>query len=165
MRVLVQRVSRADVAVEGHVAGSIGPGMLLLVGVSADDTNQDVAQLADKVANLRIFEDDDGKMNRSALQRLELGHEAGVLVVSQFTLYGDVRKGRRPSFVNAAAQDIAEPLVDQFCSELRNMGLTVAEGVFGAHMMVSLTNDGPVTIWIDSDELRRPRRGETEGAG
>jgi|SRR5690606_39066717 len=149
MRVLIQRVSEAAVRVDGQVIGEIGPGLLLLVGVRVGDEPAAVTALANKVANLRIFEDDAGKMNRSAL---ELGLSA--LVVSQFTLYGDTRKGRRPSFIQAAPPDVAKPLVDQFAEELRGLGLTVATGEFGADMKISLINDGPVTIWLDSDEPR-----------
>lgn len=149
MRVLVQRVSRAAVEVNGRVVGEIGPGLLLLVGVREDDGPEEARFMAGKVANLRIFEDEAGKMNLSAL---DLGLSA--LVVSQFTLYGDARKGRRPSFVHAAPPDIAQPLVDEVAAELSRLGLNVATGEFGAHMQVCLVNDGPVTIWLDSDVLR-----------
>jgi D-tyrosyl-tRNA(Tyr) deacylase len=157
--VLLQRVSEARVEVDGAVTGEIGPGLLLLAGISAHDTERELELLAGKIANLRVFEDEGGKMNVSALDRLAAGEEIGMLVVSQFTLYGDVRKGRRPGFTDAAHPDVAQPLIGQFCEMFRNLGLPVGEGVFGAHMKVSLTNDGPVTIWIDSDDLQRPRRG------
>ena len=149
MRVLIQRGSEAAVRVDDRVVGEIGPGLLLLVGVTDGDTEAEATFLANKVANLRIFEDEEGKMNRSAL---ELGLSA--LVVSQFTLYADTRKGRRPSFIRAAAPEVASPLVDRLAQQLRELGLTVATGEFGAHMHVSLVNDGPVTIWLDTDELR-----------
>ncbi|ACZ38146.1 D-aminoacyl-tRNA deacylase [Sphaerobacter thermophilus] len=149
MRVLIQRVSEAAVRVDDRVVGEIGPGLLLLVGVTDGDTEEEATFLANKVANLRIFEDEEGKMNRSAL---ELGLSA--LVVSQFTLYADTRKGRRPSFIRAAAPEVASPLVDYLAQQLRELGLNVATGEFGAHMHVSLVNDGPVTIWLDTDELR-----------
>ncbi|MEX2426419.1 MAG: D-aminoacyl-tRNA deacylase [Thermomicrobiaceae bacterium] len=149
MRVLVQRVSQANVVVEGETVGEIGKGLLLLVGVTHDDSGDDAAYLASKVANLRIFEDDDGKMNRSAV---DLGLSA--LVVSQFTLYGNVRKGRRPSFIDAAQPDVASPLIESLASSLEDEGLTVARGQFQAHMNVGLVNDGPVTIWLDTAELR-----------
>lgn len=161
MRVLLQRVSEARVEVDGSVTGAIGRGLLLLVGVSPSDGDGQIELLAGKTANLRIFEDAEGKMNRSALDLLAARDDCGMLVVSQFTLYGDVRKGRRPSFTDAAPPEIAAPLLDAYCARLRAMGFTVAEGVFGAHMMVSLTNDGPVTIWLDSDELQRARRAST----
>ena len=149
MRALIQRVSRAAVEVEGRRVGAIGSGLLVLVGVRDGDGPDEAVFLAGKIANLRIFEDEAGKMNRSAL---DLG--LGALVVSQFTLYGDARKGRRPSFVHAAQPDVARPLVDRLADEVRALGLTVATGEFGAHMHVSLINDGPVTIWLDTDELR-----------
>lgn len=149
MRVLVQRVSEASVTVAGSRIGAIGPGLLLLVGVTMTDDAEDARYLAGKVANLRVFEDEAGKMNRSAL---ECGYAA--LVVSQFTLYGDTRKGRRPSFVRAAPPAQAEPLVDLFAAELRSAGLPVETGHFGAEMAVGLVNAGPVTLWLDTAELR-----------
>lgn len=160
MRVLVQRVSRASVTVDGGETGSIGTGLLLFVGMAGTDDAADLQTMADKVANLRIFEDRDGRMNLSALDLRETKCSVGVLVVSQFTLYGDVRKGRRPSFTAAAAPDRAAPMIERFATYLEQLGLPVAQGTFGAHMMVSLTNDGPVTIWIDSDDLRKPRHRE-----
>jgi D-tyrosyl-tRNA(Tyr) deacylase len=149
MRALVQRVTEASVTVAGERVGAIGPGLLVLVGVTSADDVDDARYLAAKVANLRIFEDEVGKMNRSAL---ECGFDA--LVVSQFTLYGDVRKGRRPSFVRAAPPEQAEPLVERFAAELRGAGMNVQTGLFGAEMAVGLVNDGPVTLWLDSAELR-----------
>jgi D-tyrosyl-tRNA(Tyr) deacylase len=153
--VLLQRVARASVSVGGQVVGSIGQGLLLLVGVGVEDTQEDVSYLADKLLNLRVFEDQDGKFDRSAL---EVGAE--LLVVSQFTLYADVRKGRRPSFTEAAPPRLAQALVESLVHQLQRSGLKVAMGEFGQHMLVELQNDGPVTILLDSKELRsRPRRG------
>ncbi len=153
MRVLAQRVTRARVTVGDETAGEIGPGFLLLVGVTLDDTPAQADLLARKVANLRVFDDADGNLNRSALDLLAAGEPLGMLVVSQFTLYADCRKGRRPSFVNAAPPPIAAPLVDRFAAGLRGLGLPVATGRFGAEMQVELVNDGPVTIWLDTAEL------------
>lgn len=160
MRVLVQRVSRARVTVGDVEAGAIGRGLLLFAGVTHDDTVDDVDFLANKVVNLRIFDDRDGKLNWSAIDMMrEAGQDHGVpvaaLVVSQFTLYGEMRRGRRPSFVRAARPEQAEPLVAAFCTALRAHSLPVAEGRFGAEMQVELVNDGPVTLWLDSTELRR----------
>src|SRR5215208_7664489 len=149
MRVLVQRVSRARVVVAGETIGEIGRGLLLLVGVTHEDTEREVSLLAAKVANLRVFDDADGNLNLSALDLL--GHDASsvaILVVSQFTLYADARKGRRPSFVRAADPRIAAPLVDRFGDALRERELRVETGRFGAEMAVELVNDGPVTIWL-----------------
>ncbi|HYI26158.1 MAG TPA: D-aminoacyl-tRNA deacylase [Thermomicrobiales bacterium] len=163
MRVLLQRVSQARVEVEGVTTGEIGQGLLLLVGMSPDDDRVVIDLLAAKVAGLRIFEDAEGRMNRAAEDLVAAGEPCAVLVVSQFTLYGDVRKGRRPSFTDAARPEVAQPAIASFCETLRERGFQVEEGVFGAHMQVTSTNDGPVTIWLDSDDLRRPRRGGTEG--
>jgi len=163
MRVLLQRVGHASVSIDDVVAGSIGPGLLLLVGITGADTDRTLRLMTDKVANLRIFEDDQGRMNLSALDRHSKSQRAGVLVVSQFTLYGDVRKGRRPSFVAAAPPDQAAPMIEAFAGYLGELGLEVESGVFGAQMMVSLVNDGPVTIWIDSDDLRRPHADDMSG--
>jgi D-tyrosyl-tRNA(Tyr) deacylase len=157
VRVLLQRVIGAKVEVEGEITGSTGPGLLLFVGISEMDTETELKMMAEKVANLRIFEDAEGRMNRSALDRMADGELTGMLVVSQFTLYGDVRKGRRPSFTRAAGPDIAAPMIDRFVELLQGLGFPVESGRFGAHMMVSLVNDGPVTIWIDSEELRKSR--------
>lgn len=164
MRVLVQRVREARVTVDDVEAGAIGPGLLLFVGIAATDGDGELRAMADKIASLRVFEDDAGRMNRSVLDLVAGGDPVGALVISQFTLYGDVRKGRRPGFTRAAAPEEAAPMIEAFAVCLANPGLVVERGVFGAHMMVSLTNDGPVTIWIDSDDLRQPRRGETSSA-
>ena len=153
MRVLAQRVSRARVTVAHETIGRVDQGFLLLVGVTLDDTAAAADLLARKVATLRVFDDADGNLNRSALDLLEVGEPIGMLVVSQFTLYADCRKGRRPSFVRAAPPAIAEPLVDRFADGLRALGLPVETGRFGAEMEVELVNDGPVTIWLDSTEL------------
>lgn len=151
--------------VDGGIVGDIGPGLLLLVGMMAGDGVDEVELLANKVVDLRVFEDAQGRMNRSARERVAAGEPCGLLVVSQFTLYGDVRKGRRPSFTRAAAPDDARVLIEQFVAFLRGDGFQVAKGTFGAHMRVALVNDGPVTIWIDSDELRRPRHGARQAGG
>jgi D-tyrosyl-tRNA(Tyr) deacylase len=145
MRAVVQRVSRAAVRVEGRTVGEIGPGLLVLLGVAAGDGGDQAAWMADKLAALRIFEDAEGKMNRSIA---EAG--GGLLVVSQFTLLGDARKGNRPSFGAAARPDEANALYGQVCALLRQKGLPVAEGIFRAQMEVELVNDGPVTILLDS---------------
>jgi D-tyrosyl-tRNA(Tyr) deacylase len=155
VRVLVQRVTRARVTVSGETTGEIGPGFLLLAGVTLKDTRAEADLLARKVAHLRVFDDTDGNLNRSALDLLEAGEPIGMLVVSQFTLYADCRKGRRPSFVNAASLALAEPLVSRFADELRALDLPVETGRFGAEMQVELVNDGPVTIWLDTEELSR----------
>ncbi len=144
MRILLQRVTQAAVTIDDRVAGSIGRGFLLLVGFNHSDTMAEVAWLTDKVAGLRLFNDADGKMN------LDLAAVGGsVLVVSQFTLYGDTSKGRRPSFIGAARPDTAIPLYDAFLAALRATGQSVASGEFGADMQVSLINDGPVTLMLE----------------
>jgi D-aminoacyl-tRNA deacylase len=145
MRAVVQRVSSASVAVEGDIVGQIGEGLLVLVGVAAEDTEHDVAYTADKIVNLRIFEDEDGRMNRSIL---ETGGE--VLAISQFTLLGDCRKGRRPSFIGAADPGEAKRLYEEFSAAIKRHGIVVSTGRFQAMMEVSLVNHGPVTILIDS---------------
>jgi D-tyrosyl-tRNA(Tyr) deacylase len=150
MRALLQRVSRASVTVNGRVVGEIGPGFLVLLGIGSDDSETQIRTLAEKIVHLRVFEDDEGKMNRSLL---DTGGQ--VLVVSQFTLYADTRKGRRPSFTGAAPPAIAEPLCERFKDAVAAYGLQVAGGVFGAHMDVELLNDGPVTIWLDSEQWQR----------
>lgn len=156
VRALVQRVSSAavddrgtDGRGPGERVGEIGPGLLVLVGVGHDDDEAQVAKLAGKIWNLRIFPDEDGAMNRSAADRVEVGAPAGLLVVSQFTLYGDTRKGRRPSFVGAARPEHAEPLIETLVASLRDMGAEVATGRFRTDMAVSLVNDGPVTLMLE----------------
>jgi D-tyrosyl-tRNA(Tyr) deacylase len=144
VRIVLQRVSSASVTIDRQVAGAIGPGFCLLVGYAPDDTPDVVSWLADKVAGLRLFSDAEGKMN------LGLSDVSGaLLVISQFTLYGDASKGRRPSFIGAARPEVAIPLHDQFMAELRSRGLTVATGRFGADMQVALVNDGPVTLILE----------------
>jgi D-tyrosyl-tRNA(Tyr) deacylase len=144
MRVLVQRVSRAEVRVGDRVTGRVGRGLLLLVGLTHADTEAELAWMADKVLGLRVFADAEGKLN------LDVGEAGGaVLVVSQFTLYGDARKGRRPSFVDAARPELAEPLYERFVATLRERGARVETGEFGAIMEVDLVNDGPVTLWLE----------------
>jgi len=145
MRGVVQRVARAEVRVDGRTVGSIGSGMLVFVGVGEGDTADQADWLAGKLSRLRIFEDDEGRMNRSVV---DVG--GAVLVVSQFTLLADTSRGNRPSFIGAAAPDVAEPLVGRVAAELRALGLEVAMGEFGAHMEVDLLNDGPVTILLES---------------
>lgn len=148
MRVLLQRVLHASVVVDTETVGTIGPGFLLLLGIGPEDGEAQIKQLTEKIVHLRIFEDAAGKMNHSLLDV-----QGEVLVVSQFTLYADIRKGRRPSFTSAAPPTLAETLVERFKAALAAYDLTVAGGIFGAHMQVSLTNDGPVTIWLDSANL------------
>ena len=145
MRALVQRVSRASVTVDDKTIGQIDQGLLLLVGFGPGDGEQALRFCAEKCANLRIFADDEGRMNRSLL---DIG--GGVLCISQFTLYGDCRKGRRPGFTEAAPPECAEPLYERFVQFLEETGLQVACGVFGAHMVVDLDNDGPVTLMVQS---------------
>jgi D-aminoacyl-tRNA deacylase len=147
MRIVVQRVSRASVSVVGRVAGEIGPGLVLLVAVGREDTVATASAMAEKAANLRIFSDDAGKMNRSLL-------DAGgaVLAISQFTLYGDARGQRRPSFIQAAPPELGKELYEEFVKAVRGLGVQVETGVFQAHMDVDLVNDGPVTILLDSEK-------------
>ena len=147
MRAVVQRVSRARVTVEDSVAGEIAAGAMILVGVARDDTSSVAVTMAEKIANLRIFNDDEGKMNRSLLDI-----KGSALVVSQFTLYGDVRGQRRPSFVAAAPAEHAKVLYEALADALHRLGVRVATGVFGAMMSVELVNEGPVTILLDSDK-------------
>ena len=145
MRAVIQRVSQASVVVAKETVGAIDQGLMVLLGVAQGDTLKDVAYLADKTAGLRIFEDENGKMNRSVEDI-----DGSLLVVSQFTLLGDCRKGRRPGFTDAAPPDLADTLYKEYVDVLRSRGITVATGVFKADMQVSLVNDGPVTIMLDS---------------
>jgi D-aminoacyl-tRNA deacylase len=147
MRIVVQRVSRAKVTVDGKVTGEIGPGLMILLGVGKEDTSATAAAMGEKAANLRIFEDEQGKMNRSLLKM-----KGGALVVSQFTLYGDARGQRRPSFLAAAPPELAKTLYEEFCEALRRLGISVGTGIFQAMMSVELVNEGPVTILLDSDK-------------
>jgi D-tyrosyl-tRNA(Tyr) deacylase len=146
VRALVQRVTEARARVDGDVVGEIGPGLCVLVGVTHEDDAATARRLAEKVWHLRVFDDADGVMNVS----LADAGGSGVLVVSQFTLYGDTRRGRRPSWVAAARPEEAEPLVELFAAALRELGATIATGRFGAHMQVELTNDGPVTLLLET---------------
>ncbi len=148
MRAVVQRVSQASVTVEGQPVGAIGPGLMVLLGVEEGDTDKDLQYMADKVPNLRVFEDGEGKMNRSLT---DVG--GAILAVSQFTLLGDARGGRRPSFITAARPETAVPLYERIVAHWRGMGIAVETGVFGADMAVSLVNDGPVTLLLDSRKL------------
>jgi len=145
MRIVLQRVSFGRVSVEGRMVAQIGVGLVLLVGIGPADGEEQARYLAEKVANLRIFEDEQGKTN---LSLLDTGGEA--LVVSQFTLYADTRKGRRPSFTDAAQPQVASPLVERFAQMLRQLGIPTRTGEFAAHMLVEIHNDGPVTIWLES---------------
>ncbi|HLF71334.1 MAG TPA: D-aminoacyl-tRNA deacylase [Dehalococcoidia bacterium] len=153
MRLVLQRVTSASVRVGNEAVGAIGAGLLVLIGVREGDDEATAQRLATKTAELRIFPDDEGKFNRSLL---DVGGEA--LVVSQFTLYADTRRGRRPSFLDAGSPEIAAPLVEAYARTLEALGVTVARGRFGAMMQVDLVNDGPVTIVIDSEDAERPRR-------
>ena len=144
MRALLQRVSGASVTVDNKVISQIGKGLVVLLGIGHGDGEEQAAFLAEKIANLRIFEDEQGKTNLSVL---DVGGEA--IVVSQFTLYADTRKGRRPSFIDAALPEVAEPLVERFVERLRGHGVPAQTGQFGAHMLVEIHNDGPVTIWLE----------------
>jgi D-tyrosyl-tRNA(Tyr) deacylase len=148
MRAVVQRVSEASVTVEGKVTGEIGPGLCVLVGVGNGDAAEDATWLAAKVLELRIFEDEQGKMNRSLLDT-----GGALLAISQFTLFGDARQGRRPAFTDAARPEVAEPLYARFCALCRERGVRVGEGVFRATMTVRIVNEGPVTLLLDSKKL------------
>ena len=145
MRIVLQRVKSGRVLVAGHAVAEIGTGLVILLGIGPGDGEEQARLLADKIAHLRIFEDDQGKMNRSLL---EVGGQA--IVVSQFTLYADTRKGRRPSFTDAALPDAARPLVERFAQLLLELGVPTQTGEFGAHMQVEIVNDGPVTIWLEA---------------
>ena len=149
MKAILQRVQRGSVTVADQVVGEINAGYVILLGITHDDGPEQVKKLAEKTVHLRVFEDEQGKMNHSAL---DCGAE--ILVISQFTLYADAKKGRRPSFTGAAPPHVAEPLVNQFIAQLRSLDITkVATGIFGAEMMVHIENDGPVTIVLDTDAL------------
>ena len=151
MRAVVQRVSSASVTVDERNVGRIGPGLCVLLGVRSGDGEQEASWMAEKLVNLRIFEDENGKLNRSLL-------DAGgaMLIVSQFTLYGDCRNGRRPSFIDAALPDVANAIYERFVECVRSRGIEVATGEFQTHMVVSLSNDGPVTLIVDSPAGERP---------
>ncbi len=145
MRAVLQRVTRSKVVVDGEIVGSIGKGLNVLLGISKDDTMEDIPYLKDKIINLRIFEDEEGKMNRSLL---DVGGE--ILLISQFTLYGDCRKGRRPNFMDALGGDEAKKIYDEFVKSLKETGIKVETGIFGAHMEVTIDNDGPVPLIVES---------------
>ena len=153
MRAVVQRVSRARVTVDSETTGAIDAGLLVYLGIGPGDGEREVAWLTSKVADLRVFPDEAGRFDRSVTDIT-----GSVLVVSQFTLYGDTRRGRRPSFTDAAPPEVAAPLVDRVMDAIRDRGLRVEGGRFGAHMLVDAVNDGPVTILLDSADLDRPRR-------
>ena len=153
MRAVLQRVTHAAVRIDSETVGAIGPGLVVLLGVAQGDGPEEARRLAAKTVELRIFADDEGRFNLSLLDT-----DGAALVVSQFTLLADVRKGRRPSFVGAAPPEKAAPLVDAFAGALRERGVSVETGRFGAHMLVELENDGPVTIVLDTADLDRPRR-------
>ncbi len=156
MRALLQRVSQASVSVEGKTIGKIGPGLVILIGAESKDTEEDVRYLADKIIGLRIFSDPDGKFNLS-IQDIS----GEILVVSQFTLLANTRKGRRPSFTSAASPELAESLIEKFIESVRANGLKVETGQFQQHMLVEILNDGPVTISLDSNERHSPRKHST----
>ena len=153
MRAVITRVKSADVAIDGATVGKIGQGLLILLGIGPQDSSAEVEKMADKILGMRIFSDEEGKMNRSVQ---DIGGQ--VLVVSQFTLYGNCRKGNRPSFTGAAAPDHAIPLYEQFLQHCADRGFPPQHGQFGADMQVSSINDGPVTIWLDSEDLAQRRR-------
>jgi D-tyrosyl-tRNA(Tyr) deacylase len=144
MRIVIQRVRQGRVSVNGEIIAEIGQGLVILVGVGPADGEEQARYLAEKIANLRIFEDEHGKINRSLLEV-----NGSAIVVSQFTLYADTRKGRRPSFTDAAPPELASPLVERFAEMLREQGVETKTGQFGAHMLVEIANDGPVTIWLE----------------
>jgi D-tyrosyl-tRNA(Tyr) deacylase len=156
MRLIIQRVTSARVTIDAEAVGEIASGLLVLVGVREGDDAAIAWRLAAKTAELRIFRDDEGRFNRSLLET-----KGAALVVSQFTLYADARRGRRPSFNNAARPELAEPLVEAYAQALESLGVPVARGRFGAYMQVESINGGPVTLIIDSDDLDRPRRSRT----
>ncbi len=149
MRLMIQRAAQAAVTIDGAECREIGQGLVVLIGITEGDTQQDAAYLAEKCVGLRIFNDADGKMNRSVADI-----QGELLIISQFTLYGDCKKGKRPNFMRAAKPDTAIPLYEAFVSCCQASGIPVKTGTFGADMQVSLTNDGPVTIWMDTNEMR-----------
>lgn len=152
MKAIIQRVSRASVEVDGKIIGEIGPGLVILLGVAEDDEESDADYLAEKIVNLRIFNDDEDKMN------LSLSDIQGeILAISQFTLYANTRKGRRPSFIGAALPEKAEPLYDYFIKKIEETGIGAAKGIFGAMMTVKIFNEGPVTIIMESKDRLKPR--------
>lgn len=157
MRAVLQRVKSASVSIKGKTAGAIGPGFLVLLGVAPEDTQEECDFLLDKILGLRVFEDEAGKMNRSLCDR-----GGALLVVSQFTLYADCRRGRRPSFTGAARPETAVPLYERFLAGARQAGVPTECGEFGADMLVSLENDGPVTILLDTDEIMPGKRARRE---
>ena len=154
MRALVQRVTQASVSVDGEAVGEIGPGLVVLLGIAQEDGEEEARYLVHKITNLRVFPDEEGRFNRSALEC-----RAEFLVISQFTLYGDTRRGRRPSFVRAAPPEQAEALFTRTLELFKATGLKVETGRFQAHMLVDICNDGPVTLMLDSADRERPRRG------
>ncbi len=147
MRAVIQRVNRASVRIDGNITEKISHGLVVLLGIHGDDTTRNLQWMADKIVNLRIFEDDEGKMNRSLADI-----NAEMLIVSQFTLYGDCRKGRRPGYSSAAPPEIAEPIYDRFIEEIKSRGIKTATGTFRAMMEIELVNDGPVTLLLDSEK-------------
>jgi D-tyrosyl-tRNA(Tyr) deacylase len=154
MRFLIQRVRSASVSIDGVTNGAIGTGLVVFVGIGWQDTPEVGERMVEKTVNLRIFEDSSGRMNRSALDlRSDPQGEIGILAISQFTLYADSRRGRRPSFTDSASPDVALPLMDQVLMRFRESGIRTESGVFGAEMFVTLQNDGPVTIWLDSADI------------
>ncbi len=163
MKAVVQRVGRASVTVEGKVAGSIGRGFAVLLGISRADTEEEADILVKKLVSLRICDDADGVMNLSLPDSCHGSVIPEMLVVSQFTLYADTRKGNRPSYIGAAPPELAQPLYEYFVNALRKAGIRTETGVFRADMQVELVNDGPVTIILDTDELKRPRKQEASG--
>ena len=159
MRALIQRVSQAAVSVDGESLGQIGPGLVVFIGISREDDEEDADYIVSKIVNLRIFSDEGGRFNLSALDT-----EAQLLVISQFTLYADTRRGRRPSFTDAGLSEDAAKLFDVTLGKFKQTGLAVETGRFQAHMLVSIENDGPVTIMLDSEDRNRPHRGGSHSA-
>ena len=165
MKAVIQRVTEASVTVDGKLCGRIGRGFAVLLGINRDDTEQEARVLVKKLATLRICDDANGVMNLSLPDSCADGETPSMLVVSQFTLYADTRRGNRPSYIAAASPEQARPLYEFFVAELRRAGIRVETGIFQADMKVALVNDGPVTIIIDTDDLKAPRRGGSAGPG